>query len=212
MKVWNTVFRILAPFALIASANAYATEVPSAPILIKKVNVKGSGCPDASTVGVNISDDKQAFTLTFSEFAAETGPGIPLSASRKNCVATLVLDVPSGWQYSIGSFYYRGFMQLDQAIRAEHTTNYFFEGQGRTGSFASTSYGPFADEYVYQDVVGLASAVWSTCSVKRALNINTSVRVYNADKLHFPDSQGFITNDSIDGEIRQIWGLSWRRC
>lgn len=211
MKVWNYVFRILAPIALLHGAHAFAT-APSEPIFINKINVKGSGCPDSSTVGVNIADDKQAFTVTFSEFAAETGPGIPLSASRKNCVLTLALDVPAGWQFSIGNFYYRGFIQLDPAVKAEHTTSYFFEGQGRTGSFSSTTHGPFANEYVYQDVVGIASAIWSPCSVKRALNINASVRVYNSDKVRYPNSQGFITNDSIDGEIHQVWGLTWRRC
>jgi hypothetical protein len=150
--------------------------------------------------------------LTFSEFVAEAGPGISLSAGRKNCVATLVLDIPSGWQYSITSFFYRGFMALDKGIQAEHSASYFLEGQGKTGTFTAKNFGPYENDYVYNDKVGIASAVWSPCGVERALNINTAIRVSNTNARAYPHAQGLITNDSIDGQITQVWGLTWRRC
>jgi hypothetical protein len=185
--------------------------VPSEPITIENIQYNGTGCP-FGTVAQNVSDDKQAFTLTFSEFYAEAGPGISLTQGRKNCVATVKLHIPAGWQYSVADFYYRGFMQLDEGIKSEHSVDYFFEGQGNTSTFASTMEGPYENDYVYSDKVGIGSSLWSPCGVSRALNINTKIRVSNSDKQNFPYSQGFITNDSVDGQITQVFGLVWRRC
>jgi hypothetical protein len=213
MKVFGSIVKFVAPLLVMGAAAQAEVRfpVPSEPITIKKIQYNGTGCP-LGTVAKNVSDDKTAFTLTFSEFVAEAGPGIPLSYGRKNCVATLVLDVPAGWQYSIGSFFYRGFMALDKGIKADHTATYFLEGQGKTGSFRSSNYGPYESDYVYNDQVGIASAVWSPCGVERALNINTSIRVSNTNSRAYPNAQGLITNDSIDGQITQVWGLTWRRC
>ncbi len=209
----NRFVRLASCFSLLASSSLFARSavVPQEPVLIKKIQYNGSGCP-LGTVAQNIAPSKDSFTLSFSEFVAETGPGIPLSASRKNCILTLVLDVPAGWQYSIADFYYRGFMDLDRTIRAEHSASYFFEGQGQTGRFGTRQMGPYASDYVYTDQIGLASAVWSPCNVQRALNINASIRVDNTDRRYHPEAQGLITNDTIDGQIKQVWGLTWRRC
>ncbi|HYX37792.1 MAG TPA: DUF4360 domain-containing protein [Oligoflexus sp.] len=185
--------------------------VPSDPITIENIQYNGTGCP-LGTVAQNVSDDKQAFTLTFSEFFAEAGPGISLAQGRKNCIATVTLHIPSGWQYSVANFYYRGFMQLDEGIKADHSVDYSFEGQGRTSRFASVTTGPFENDYVYSDSVGIESNVWSPCGVSRALNLNTKIRVSNASTTAYPNARGFITNDSIDGQITQVFGLTWRRC
>ncbi|WP_141735502.1 DUF4360 domain-containing protein [Oligoflexus tunisiensis] len=216
MSMVGHLVKALAPAALLVSSVSFADIlVPAEPVTIKSIKVNGSGCP-LGTVAQNISDDKQAFTLTFSEFVAETGPGMSPTASRKNCVVTATLKVPVGWQYSIGSFYYRGFMGLDEGIRATHTTSYFFEGQGKTGTFSADKYGPLSEDFVYTDKIGLNSAImpdtWSDCAKERALNINTSIRVSNINSRKYPNAQGLITNDSIDGEITQVFGLTWRRC
>jgi len=213
MKVIGSIVKFFAPLLMIATA-AKAEDrlpVPSEVITIKKIQYNGTGCP-LGTVAKNVSEDKTAFTLTFSEFVAEAGPGISLASGRKNCIATLVLSVPGGWQFSIADFYYRGFMALDQGITAEHSSDYSFEGQGTTGRFASTEAGPYESDFVYHDQVGLGSIVWSPCGIERALNINTKIRVANSNTSKYPGARGLITNDSIDGQITQIWGITWRRC
>jgi hypothetical protein len=213
MKFAKSVMKILAPLAALASGSAYAHgPAPEEPILIENVSFKGTGCADESTASVNISEDKQAFTVTFSEFLAEAGVGIPASASRKNCALTLDLDIPAGWQFSIADFNFRGFMTLDQGISAEHSATYFLQGDPKQLKFASTNKGPFSEDYVYTDTIGIGSQVWSACGIKRALSINTAIRVWNTNKIKFPTAAGLITNDSIDGEITQVWGLTWRKC
>ncbi len=217
MSMVGTLLKLFVPAALLLSNAAASAQYapPAGSVTIKKILFNGTGCP-IGTVAQNISTDNKAFTLTFSDFIAETGPGLPLSAGRKNCTLTAVLSVPAGWQYSVGSFYYRGFMDLGQGIKAEHTTNYFFEGQGDTGTFRSQEMGPLSKDFVYTDRVGLASvympSVWSPCRAERALNINVSIRASNVNPRAFPNSQGLITNDSVDGEVKQVYGLSWRPC
>jgi hypothetical protein len=215
--------KLLVPAMLVISSHGFATERPNqlpSPelegVTIQSINALGSGCKDPSTYAVNLSDDKKAFTLSFSEFIAEVGPGIPLVESRKNCSIVLDLKIPAGWQYTIGTFNYRGFMDLGPKVKAEHTTTYYFQGQGKTGSFTAVEIGPQAKDFVYTDKVGLQTAyipdVWSPCSsASRALTINPSVRVSKAQGAS-SSAQGIITNDSVDGELTQVFGLQWRRC
>lgn len=213
--------QLLAPAIFALSSSAFlssavaAQEAPNPDLVtIKSIDALGTGCP-AGTYNANLSPDKKAFTLAFSEFVAEVGPGIPLSAARKNCSVTLTLSVPAGWQYSIGTFNYRGFMDLAPKVRADHSTSYFFQGTGETGTFTATSVGPLVKDFVYTDKIGLASVyipdTWSPCNVDRALTINPSIRLTKLTGAA-ADVQSLITNDTVDGEINQVFGLAWRRC
>jgi hypothetical protein len=216
MKFISGTLELMIPAAVVLASPSFAAPiVPAGPVTIQRIVTNGSGCPIGS-VAQNISTDKRSFTLSFSEFVAETGPELRPSSARKNCVVTATLRVPAGWQYTIGSFYYRGFMGLDQGIRATHRTSYFFEGQGTTGNFEAVKDGPLNSDFVYTDRVGLTSVfipdTWSRCNANRALNINTSIRLTNINSGFYPNARGLITNDTIDGELTQVFGLTWRRC
>lgn len=195
---------------LLLSGSLFAS-VPSSQIRINDIDYNGSGCP-LGTVAQNVSDDKQAFTVTFSDYIAEAGEGISIRDGRKNCQLTLSLSVPAGWQYSIASFDYRGFAFLDRGMRADYRTNYYFQGDRETGTVTRTARGYYDDNFSFREELGLASAVWSPCGVERALNINTAISVRNTNKRRYPYAEGVIGTDSIDGQIEQIWGITWRRC
>lgn len=226
MSMIRGLTKLCIPALLTLSASAFAVErepvpgsgsvtPPAGAVKIKSISAIGSGCPDQSTYSTNISDDAQAFTVTFSDFYAEVGPGIPLSAGRKNCALTATLQIPNGYQFSVATFNYRGFMDLSEKVKAEHTTTYYFQGQSETGKFVATEVGPQAQDFVYTDKVGLESVylpnVWSPCNLDRALIINPSIRVSKLAGAP-ADAQGLITNDSVDGEIQQVFGLIWRKC
>lgn len=208
----NVTKGLLSTAGLLASSQLFAWGVaPADPITIKDISYNGSGCP-IGTVAENVAPDKQAFTLTFAEYIAESAPYLSLSDARKNCQLTINLNVPQGWQFSIASFDYRGFAYLEEGMKADYSTSYYFQGGYGTGRIRRTAYGYFDDIFQFRDQVGLESLVWSPCGVERALNVNTSVFVRNADKNNYPDSEGIIGTDSIDGQIRQVWGIKWRRC
>ncbi|MFW7380677.1 MAG: DUF4360 domain-containing protein [Oligoflexus sp.] len=175
---------------------------------ISRISYNGSGCP-LGTVNENVSTDRQAFTLTFSEYAAEAGPTLALSAQRRNCQVTVDLNFPSGWSYSIVSIDYRGFAFLDRGVRGTHAASYYFQGQGQTARSSTTLRGFFNDSYFVRDVLGLNAVVWSPCGARRALNINSEVRV---DNRFNRNAEGLMTVDSIDGQVIHTYNLAWRRC
>lgn len=212
MTMVSKLTKLMIPSALLLASSAFASP-PSGSVKFRSIQYNGSGCP-LGTVAQNISSDNQAFTLTFSEFIAEAGAGISPRNNRKNCQVTAVLSVPPGWQFSVGTFNYRGFIDIDPGVRATHTSSYYFQGQGQTGTFSSTRQGPYADSYTFTDTIGLSSQnLWSPCNVERALNINTAINV-SVNSGSFPNSQGYIANDSIDGSLKTLYsyGLVWRTC
>ena len=174
---------------------------------VNNITWAGSGCP-AGTVASDVSEDAQAFTLLFSNYVAEAGPGIPLSAGRKACNLLINLHVPAGWSYSIIDVDYRGYAKLDYGTVGEQLSEYYFSGrQGPT--LSTTIRGPFDDDYLINDRLGISETVWSPCGANRALNIKTQVRVSASGS-----RRALITTDSIDGELRTLYryGLVWHRC
>ncbi|PPQ87811.1 hypothetical protein CVT25_008855 [Psilocybe cyanescens] len=67
--------------------------------------VAGTGCPPGTTTAA-ISATGKAFSLIYSSFIAQSGPGTKYSDSRKNCQATLNIQVPAGYQFSLNNANY----------------------------------------------------------------------------------------------------------
>lgn len=186
------------------------SSLPSAPnpreVYIKSISYAGTGCP-AGTVANMLADDAKAFTLLFDSYVAEGGPGIPLSAGRKNCQIAVDMRFPSGWSFTIVDVDYRGYANIDRGALGTQKTTYYFAGQTKTAALESNFRGPMAKDYQIRDTLGLAAAVYSPCGVNRALNLNTQVRVQTSGS-----QQALMTLDSIDGQLTHKYGLQWQRC
>ncbi|MGH9224732.1 MAG: DUF4360 domain-containing protein [Acidimicrobiales bacterium] len=68
---------------------------------VETLGYAGTGCPQGS-VGQSFSDDRTTFTMIFDVFVASTGPGVPVSESRKDCQVDLSLHVPPGMAWASG--------------------------------------------------------------------------------------------------------------
>ncbi|RZA26576.1 MAG: DUF4360 domain-containing protein [Proteobacteria bacterium] len=218
----STLAKILVPALMtVAASTSFATELPPTnSVKIKKITAIGSGCKTSDTYSTNISEDGLAFTITFSEFAAQLGDGISILENRKNCSVNLDLQVPNGWQFSVATFNYRGYLDMTSKVQASHTTTYFFQGQDgqkpeNTGRFERVQNGPASGEFVLTDKIGLTSvyipSTWSPCNVSRALTLNPSISLRKLPGASKTES-AVMVNDSIDGEIKQEFGLVWRKC
>lgn len=175
-------------------------------VSINGISYAGSGCP-AGSVSQVLSLDAKAFTLLFDSYVAEAGPGMPLSLARKNCQIAVDLRFPPGWSYSIFTVDYRGYARLDPGTSGQQISSYYFSGQAKTGNLRTNFYGPTERDYQIRDTLGLDTVVWSPCGASRALNMNTQVRVTASGS-----RRALLTVDSIDGELKQIYGIQWRRC
>ncbi|KAJ3397785.1 hypothetical protein HDU92_002457 [Lobulomyces angularis] len=201
----------LALTALTALTSAASVPVtgdlpPKGSITVNTISYAGSGCP-AGTVSENLNSDATAFTLLFDSYVASKGPSVPITENRKNCQLNINLNIPQGWQYSVGTVDYRGFMQLDAGVTAQQQALYYFQGelvqQRITTTFSDKNNG----DYTIRDAFPLETTIWSSCTAKANVNINTQIRLSGPN-----DKQGLITIDSVDAKVTQIYGLQWKKC
>ncbi len=176
-------------------------------VRIRNISYAGTGCP-AGSVAENLASDYRAFTLLFDTFVAQTGANVPFAEKRKNCQVNLDLDFPNGWSFTVFTVDYRGYAALDRGVTGTQKSTYYFQGQRTGPSLATNLYGPTDRDYQIRDTLGLEAVVWSPCGEKRSLNINSQVRLEARD----PNANGVMTIDSIDGELKQTYGIQWRQC
>jgi hypothetical protein len=196
---------VVAAAMLMAPMSAYAQAPDPSQVYVQSITYGGTGCPNGS-MAHSFANDRKSFTLIFDSFVASTGSGVPITESRKNCQLNVNLHLPQGWQFSIGTADYRGYVNLPAGARAEQKSVYYFAGESqvtRKGSFV----GPVAKDYLRRDELPLSTVVWSECGMVVPVNINAQVSITGAGS-----NSAQITTDSIDGKVRHILGLQWRTC
>ena len=190
------------------SGFALAQESPSN-FRITDIQSSGSGC-EPGTVGTNISEDQEAFTVSFSTFVAELAPEVPRSERRKNCRISFGIEHDPGWEFAVMGVTQRGAIYLEEGVFARQSLRY--GPPLRQQSIVSLQRGPLDQDYVQSHRIALANLRWSGChrfpKTERAYDMQTSVELF-ARK---PDARGLLTVDTIDGEVKQLYDLVWRRC
>lgn len=207
IKTTKGVLILLGGILTSSQAALLASESPSF-VKVSKISYAGSGCP-AGSVAENLSADFKAFTLIFDSYFAEVGPGSEFSQRRKNCQINVDLEFPQGWSFTIADIDYRGYAYLERGVSGLQKATYYFQGQRQSANKGTQFFGPFEGDYHARDTVGLGANIWSPCGARRALNINTQVRLENSqDSL----AKGLLTTDSIDGTFETKFSLQWKKC
>ncbi|KAI5790591.1 secreted protein [Peziza echinospora] len=195
---------VTAPFAAVT----LPAGLDPAEVYIQSISYGGTGCPQGS-VGTSLSNDRHTFTLIFDVYVATVGPGIAVAEGRKNCQINVNLHYPGGFQYSLFTADYRGFVELDAKVTGLQKATYYFAGSSAQASTETTFTGPISKDYLIHDEIPFSSTVWSPCGAVEALNINSQIRLDNtANKT----ANGYLTSDSIDGHVTFIVGVQWQAC
>ncbi|MFD0686116.1 DUF4360 domain-containing protein [Actinomadura fibrosa] len=203
----------------LTSATAAPASATAAPVLartagpngvtIEIATVNGSGCP-AGTAAVAVSDDKEAFTVTYSDYMAQAGGSSAPTDFRKNCQINLKVHVPQGFTYAIASADYRGFASLEQGAGGVEKASYYFQGMSQTTAITHNLKGQFADNWQFTDTNDVAQLVYKPCGEERNFNINTELRVSKGTS--DPAKVSFLAMDSTDGSIKTTYHFAWKRC
>jgi hypothetical protein len=209
MAIGTLLASLFVPTALAAPATLVSPAAPSSGVTVDVVTVNGSGCP-AGTVAVAESPDNTAFTVTYSGYTAQTGPGISAIELRKNCQIVLLVSVPQGFTYAINSADYRGFAYLARGATAIQRANYYFQGSPVTTTQSHTVTGPYTNDWQFTDTTADADLVFAPCGEARDFNINTSLLALKGTSSS--SASNFITMDSTDYSSTTVYHFSWQSC
>lgn len=198
---------------VLASEGALAQDAPEwNELKIKRITYAGRGCRGPTSTDI-ISLDRKAFTVIFSDFLAEVGPGANGGRKKIKCKVTIDLQVPNGWSYHIFNSTYRGYLFLEEDVTAYFTSSYNFQGMGNANEPSKRDriiltsdnndffQADFQNEY--------SPVVWAPCGKQRAVTINTELEL---EKKKGSPNSGFFAIDSLDGEFHQKFHIAWKRC
>ncbi|MFJ9774344.1 DUF4360 domain-containing protein [Kitasatospora sp. NPDC101157] len=194
---------------------AFADSLPLPPpppqdrIVIDSVTANGTGCP-TGTSAVAVSPDGTAFTVTYSNYIAQIGPGTSPADARKDCQLSLRVHAPGGYTYAVVSAGYSGFASLAAGASATQRAGYRFQGDPRTTTSNHHFKGPFDNNWRTTDTVPVAALVFAPCGEERSLDITTELQIDRGTSS--PSATSFMEMDSTDGRITTVYRLALQRC
>ena len=171
---------------------------PPGPVTIDVVSVGGSGCP-AGTTNVAMSQDNEAFTVTYSDFLVQ-GNG---NEAKRSCTIALRIDHAAGYTYGIAATDYRGFAHLTDKAKGVVRNDYWFPGFP-TRHTSHTYQAPMSDNWQVTDTP--SGVAHGPCKDKKPLTVETEL------KLTGKGSGSFMTMDSTDSSVSTTFRLSWKKC
>ncbi|WP_338071505.1 DUF4360 domain-containing protein [Actinomadura bangladeshensis] len=171
--------------------------------------MNGSGC-QSGTAAVATASDNTAFTITYSDYLAQTGGNSDPTDFRKNCQINLRVHVPQGFTYAIAGADYRGFAYLADGATGMEKANYYHQGMAQTTPASHTIKGAYSDNWQFSDRTPVTELVFKPCGEDRNFNINTELRVYQGTS--DASQTSFMAFDSADGGVQTTYHFAWKKC
>lgn len=176
-------------------------------LYIEEIKTGGPGCKSPDTVSTIISDDRKSFLILYDDMQLHNPGGAKVKSL--NCAAGVKLHVPGGWQVALATVNTRGYLFLENKLRARQTSNYFFAGKP-IGFYGHSEFkGPYDDFYAFSDEVPFESLVWSACGTSAIFGINTTLNLNAAAN---PKGEGIFSTDSTDGMFQTLLLWQFRKC
>lgn len=201
---------LLPAIALAAPSELVARQAPSG-VTIQQSTYSGNGCPQGSVSAI-ISNDRSVITFGFDAFQAVIGPNERAGDKQKNCQLHLNLRYPSGFQVSLVTATYHGYVRLDAGVKANFLSSYYFsQAASKTASSRTELSGSeYKDGRMYtkEDQIENASMVWSPCGANGILNINNRIALTSNNN----QATGEISNDDATIKFEQKLRLKWQKC
>lgn len=174
-------------------------------VYVQAITYAGTGCPEGSVASA-LDAERDQLTIAFDGFVASKGPGVSPTQASKGCQVNLDLHIPQGWQYSIATMEYRGFVQLPKKMKASQQATYYFQGDGDFATADSSFAGPVSRDYLIRDTLPFSTVAWSSCNTSRPLSITTQLDLKGGTEA------GQISTTGIEGRLNFVIGLRWKPC
>lgn len=176
---------------------------------IKEIVAKGSGCSTPDKVTSVIGDDKRSFVLIYDDMTLENPNPKKKLVQDLYCNAAIKLHIPGGYQVALATVNTRGYVYLDEKIRAKQTSKYFFAGHPLSVEPHIDLEGPREGLYDFTDEVVFESLVWSACGEEQVFNVNS---ILNLNAKANPEGEALFSNDTTDGKFQQLLYWQFRAC
>ena len=176
-----------------------------ADVSIRRITLSGPACPEG-TATVNLFDNNRAFVIVFNEFRVEAGPGTTGADSSKHCVATIELDFPAGYTWTVSQTAYRGNAILGSSVNARFRSRLSFPGQ-RSVSGDVVLLGPQLSDFELLARYDLRT--WAPCGRTVPMTATATAQVDNTAN---PTQSGIITVEQQDGTFDMVFNLNWGLC
>jgi hypothetical protein len=210
MPTFTTVISIL-----LFNLSLWAQSPPSGWQIIDQ-NLSGSGC-DFEKVSVSLSPDARELSLLFDDYTAEIGNQSrepQLLQKTKECLITLKVQVPRGWQMAFKAVDYRGFVLLPQiGASAFHRFIIQQEGAPLVSLQEALLTGPLNQDYFKRMMVRPERLTWSRCLQNETqISIGSQMGVRLNPRSPIKVDLAAISLDSSDVSLQQTLTVEWRKC
>lgn len=197
MKALTALSFAVALVGMLAASTANAAP----PVYFKApVQFRGTGCPNGGSVDV-VGANTDTMTVLFGRYDA--GKNSISRLNRAACSFAVPVHVPKGWQVSVMTADWMGFVQG----RGQLSRRYFFAGSPLSGVNKTDSFNSrVGEDFVKRDGL-LHTSYTSGCSPQgRDLNmrVNSSVRAIT------PAS--YMAVDTLDLKNKVVFQLKWAPC
>jgi hypothetical protein len=166
-----------------------------------KVIATGSGCPNG-TFSADTSGGEVLLRFHGGHYVATVDGDTP--AARKACQASLVVEAPAGWQFTLGSVSYRGISKIAYGADATTSTSYYWQGNPAT-TVTATDLGNNWGSFTATESPDPADLGWSDCGGQSILNVRTSVIAHQGDAPDHSSSEVRVSSE-------RIFDFVWRQC
>ena len=187
MKTLSTIIAA----ATLALATSTATAAPSNnSVYFQDPAIAGSGCPGGTT-DYAITPDGQTLTILFDSYVADPG--------NLSCNIAIPVHVPNGFQVSLMTADYRGFVEGSAELRR----SYFFAGQVGPSQSTLLSGGSGRD-YTERDNLVTTSNSFARCGEDVNLRVQSRIMTKN--------NSSSISVDSLDLNNGMVFQVQYQRC
>lgn len=203
-------FFLVAPWIFASLSHlAFAGEVPPVASLAS-MSYAGSACPAGSLAG-GIYSDKNDLQIYTDGIYAATGPGVPLSDSRKVCQISLDIRSTPGWAFALGGIRSTVYLALDRGQTLDFLLRRYSTAPGSMQILAhALIQGPVDGDLRIEDYTDQSRnpLIWSPCGLQRSVNLQLAVRLVS----RFP-ARGMINfpNANLEDSTFHL-PILWRRC